>query len=82
MDQEAARKAYEEALPLYRKAGIVQGEANCVFGLGKIALVRMDQEAARRAFEVALALYREASAVVGEALSEDALKRLPPKGLS
>jgi hypothetical protein len=29
-DHDAARKAYEEALPLFRQFGDVQGEARCL----------------------------------------------------
>jgi hypothetical protein len=32
-DHEAARRAYEEARPLYRQVGDVLGEANCIQGL-------------------------------------------------
>ena len=58
---------FEEALPLYRQVGDVQGEANCIKGLGDIALARSDHEAARQRFEEALPLYRRVGAVQGEA---------------
>ena len=38
---------YEEASPLYRQVGDVLGEANCIQGLGDIALARSDHGAAR-----------------------------------
>jgi hypothetical protein len=39
-DHEAARRAYEEALPLYRQVGDVLGEANCIQRLGKLDKVQ------------------------------------------
>jgi tetratricopeptide (TPR) repeat protein len=58
----------------------VLGEANCVKGLGKIALRRSEYEEARARFEAALPLYRLAGSVLGEAncvmsLGEIALAR-------
>jgi hypothetical protein len=32
-DHAAARKAFEDALPLFRQVGDVQGEANCIMRL-------------------------------------------------
>ena len=84
-DHEAARAAYEEALPLYRQVGDVQGEANCIQSLGDIALARSDHEAARAApYEEALPLYRQVGAVQGEATASgaSAISRWPlgPRG--
>ena len=42
-------RRYEQALPLYRQVGDVLGEANCIQGLGDIALARSDHDAARAA---------------------------------
>jgi tetratricopeptide (TPR) repeat protein len=66
-DYETARRCYEEALPLYREVGDVQGEAHCIRSLGSIAFVRSDHGTARRRYEEALPLYRQAGAVQGEA---------------
>ena len=64
---DAARAAYEQALPLYRQVGDVLGEANCIRSLGDIALARSDHDAARAAYEQALPLYRQVGDVLGEA---------------
>jgi tetratricopeptide (TPR) repeat protein len=57
----------EEALPLYRQVGNLLGEANCIKGLGDIALARSDHEGARDRYEEALLLYRQVSALLGQA---------------
>jgi tetratricopeptide (TPR) repeat protein len=64
---DAARAAFEQALPLYRQVGHVLGEANCIQSLGDIALARSQHDAARAAFEQALPLYRQVGQVLGEA---------------
>jgi tetratricopeptide (TPR) repeat protein len=79
-DHELARKSYERALPLYRQAGAVLGEANCIHSLGEIALRRSDHEQARKSYEQALEFYRQAGSVLVEAncihsLGEIALRR-------
>ena len=59
-----------------RAVGDVLGEANCIKGLGDIALARSDHDAARRAYDDALPLYRKVGAVLGEANCIAKLKQL------
>lgn len=66
-DHEGARKAYEEAMPLYRAAADFGGQAKCISRLGDIALARTEHQAARKAYEEALPLCRRAGSVLGEA---------------
>ena len=84
-DHEGALRRFEQALPLYRRVGAVQGEANCIKSLGDIALRRSDHEGALRRFEQALPLYRRVGAVLGEAnciksLGDIALRRSDHEG--
>ncbi len=66
-DHESARRRYEEALPLFRRAGHILGEANCTEGLGDIDFRRSDYEHALPRYEEALLLYRRGGDVRGEA---------------
>jgi tetratricopeptide (TPR) repeat protein len=56
-DLDGARAWFEQALPLYQRAGSVLGEANCIRSLGNIARDRSDHDEARAAYEQALLLY-------------------------
>ena len=66
-DYEIARQLYGQALPLYEGVGDVRGEANCIKGLGDIALASSEHESARQCYEQALPLYRRVGDVLGEA---------------
>jgi tetratricopeptide (TPR) repeat protein len=66
-DHDAARKAYEQALPLYRQISNILGEADCIRSLGDITRARSEYEAARKAYERALPLYRQIRNILGEA---------------
>lgn len=66
-DHDAARRAYEQALTLYRQIGNILGEANCIWSLGDIALRRSDHAIARKTYEQALTLYRQVGGILGEA---------------
>jgi len=66
-DHETARKAYEQALLLFRHAGSIRGAADCIHRLGVIAFERSDYEAAHKAYDEALPLYRQIGAILGEA---------------
>ncbi len=63
-----------------RNGSDILGEANCIEGLGDIALTRSDHDGARSAFEEAQLLYRQVGDIHGEAncicsLGEIALAR-------
>ena len=66
-DHDGARARYERALPLFRQAGDVAGEATCIFRLGEIALDRFDHDRARDHYEKALPLYQRVGDMAGEA---------------
>lgn len=66
-DHAGAMARYEEALPLYRRAGAVLGEANCIRNLGDIARERSDHAGAVSRYEEALPLYRRVEDVLGVA---------------
>lgn len=69
---EAARTAYTEALALYKAEGARLGEANVLFGLGRLAAGR-DAELAKQHFYQAAALYEAISmAELGRRAVEEA----------
>jgi tetratricopeptide (TPR) repeat protein len=65
-DYDGARTRYEQALPLYKQARVVVGEANCIKRLGDIALARYDHDSAQARYEQALPLFQQAGDVRGE----------------
>ncbi|XOF33228.1 MAG: tetratricopeptide repeat protein [Candidatus Electrothrix sp. YB6] len=69
----AARKRYEECLPVYREIGSRLGEANCLQALGDVHLRLSELPAARRDFENARKVYRDINESVGKA---DSLRML------
>ncbi|MCX7023616.1 MAG: CHAT domain-containing protein [Spirochaetes bacterium] len=66
-DNDRAAIAFSDALAIYRSIKNVLGEANCIMGLGDIALARSDHDGARARFEEAMTLYRKVGSVQGEA---------------
>jgi tetratricopeptide (TPR) repeat protein len=66
-DHHNAQTRYEQALPLYRQAGDVLGEAHCIKGMGDIAFWRGVLDGAQAHYEQALPLYRQARDVLGAA---------------
>ena len=72
----ARAQRYEEALPLYRRVGDVLGEANCIQGLGDIALARSDHDGARVLFDEALGLYARIEEPYSIGRAHEALARL------
>jgi tetratricopeptide (TPR) repeat protein len=62
-----ARTCYEEARPLYRQVGDVQGEANCIRNLGDLALRRSEHATACTRYEEARPLFRQLGNLFGEA---------------
>ena len=75
-DNDAAKSAYEVALPLFRKNGDCLGEALCILQLGDIEQCRFGTDAASAAQEVELPIYDSAAETgsqveVDEALDDD-----------
>jgi tetratricopeptide (TPR) repeat protein len=79
-DHDTARAHFEEARPLFERAGSLLGQANCIYSLGEIALRRSDHDTARARFEEAKPLFERVGDVLGQAnciyrLGEIALRR-------
>ena len=66
-DHDTARTHYETARPLYQRVGYLLGEANCIEGLGDIALGRSDHDTARTHYETARPLFQRVGDLLGEA---------------
>jgi tetratricopeptide (TPR) repeat protein len=66
-DHDAARARYQEALPLHRQVGDMQGEANTIWSLGDVASARSDYDTAQGRYQEALPLYRQVGDMLGEA---------------
>ena len=84
-EHEAARERFEEARQLYHRVGDLLGEANCILGLGDIAVLRSGYRAGRALYEEALALLRRVGEPLGEAncirsLGDIALRRSDLEG--
>jgi tetratricopeptide (TPR) repeat protein len=62
-----AMKAFQQALPLYKKIGSLLGEANCIYQLGKIHFRESRNRDAIEAFQQALPLYKKIGSLLGEA---------------
>lgn len=71
---------YEEALPLYRRVRGVLGEANCIKGLGDIAVARSDYGGARSRYSQALLLYEDIEELCSVGWTHVCLARLETLG--
>lgn len=66
-DAENAARFFEEARTLYHRLGNVRGEADAVFGLGRMEHMTGQSDGARAGYEEALTLYRRAADIHAEA---------------
>ena len=66
-EREKARGLYEDARELYKRAGWLTGEAQCLWGLAAIARMQDEREKARGLYEDARELYKRAGNARGVA---------------
>jgi tetratricopeptide (TPR) repeat protein len=67
-EYDTAQARYQEAQPLYEQTGNLVGQANCIKGLGDIALNRDDNyDTAQARFEEAQSLYEQTGNLLGQA---------------
>ncbi len=63
----ASYASVQAAAKRLHDAGDLQGEANCVFSQGIVALARSDHDGARQRYEAALPLFQKVGNLLGEA---------------
>ena len=59
--------AFQQALPLYQKIGLLLGEANCIRSMGDIHFLESRNRDAMAAFQQALPLFQKIGDLLGEA---------------
>lgn len=67
LDYVGARAAYDQALPLYQSVSGVLGEANCIKGIGDIALAQLNRDSAVLSYDMARTLHHTIGHVLGQA---------------
>ena len=66
-ENDAAKSAFEKAIPMYQKVGDLLGEANCIQSIGDIHFIESENDAAKSAFEKAIPMYQKVGSLLGEA---------------